>query len=733
MATAGYPTSLSSPNTSGAALQSRLDALARRRNAQKMGRALISAAIPGVALAAISVLLFKLHLIQDGPLWAPAAIVGTSLLWGFRQGLRERAGSFVAACDADLALGLDNRLGSALSFVAPAQTLRATKNEPQKGRLAPLKAIFASRVSYSSAPIVPPTGLVPALVDEAAVRAQNLDPKRVYPLPFDRRAGILTALSLLLVGFVAMPDFPLFQTPAQKKQVAAMQNAGEKLIAVAKTVQKNPAPKAEEVQQLSRRLENLGQKMMRGRITKRAALTEMGQLRQELEKATKPPKNSGAQNDGSPQIAEALRQAPLQSQSGRKVQQQLAQNKWDEAAKELENLADKVEKGELSQSEKQKAADDLEKTARDLRSRGGEANQKAAEKLEGAANQLRQPQSQDGQSQNSPDKGQKQGENSQQNGQQNPQSQNGQNSQGQQNQPGQQPQNGQQNSQGQQNNQNQQNPAGGQQGQQPQNGQSQNGQQQNGQSQQNQSGQQGGSQGQSPQQQPPQNGGQQGGQSGQQGQQSQGQQGGQGAADALRDMANGLRNGASSGSNSQNLQDMMNKLRDAENQTGSNGGQQSGQGKPSQSGQGGQNGTPGDGKMQGVTPGKDIQPSDPRGQVGGGPGLGPRNNAQGVQSGGGVSKLKSKRTGDKRRYQDIWSDRLPKTRKKIDRVTGKWGDSGEVEQMPTRGEGKGGQVKTPYYEVYESYKRDAEDAVGRESVPPAYKQPVKDYFESIKP
>jgi hypothetical protein len=53
--------------------------------------------------------------------------------------------------------------------------------------------------------------------------------------------------------------------------------------------------------------------------------------------------------------------------------------------------------------------------------------------------------------------------------------------------------------------------------------------------------------------------------------------------------------------------------------------------------------------------------------------------------------------------------------------------------MPTKGEAKGGQVKTPYYEVYESYKRDAEEAVGRESVPPAYKQPVKDYFESIKP
>ena len=102
-------------------------------------------------------------------------------------------------------------------------------------------------------------------------------------------------------------------------------------------------------------------------------------------------------------------------------------------------------------------------------------------------------------------------------------------------------------------------------------------------------------------------------------------------------------------------------------------------------------------------------------------------------SSGGVSNIKSKKTGDKRRWADVWSDRVPATRKKIDRVQGKYGEEGETEQLPTQQEAKGGPVKTPYYEVYESYKKDAEDAVNKESVPPAYKQPVKDYFESIKP
>ncbi len=693
------PAAAVSNPASGAALQSRLDVLARRRNAQKMSRALTRAAIPGVAVAATSVLLYKLHIIADGPIWAPAAMIGFSLLWGLKNGLTQRAGSFAAACDADRVLGLGDRLASALSFVAPGQIQRQIQIAPQKGRVSRLRSALFPKFAFSTAPIAAPTNLVPALVDEAALRAQNLDPKRVYPLPFGRSAQVLALLSILFAGFVLMPDMPVFQSAEQKKQVAAMQAAGEKLIVVAKTVQKTAPPKAEVEKRLAHQLEKLGQKMVRGRMTKRAALTEIGELKSQLEKAQK--KNSSAQSGQLPQIAEALRDAPLQSSVGRKVQQQLGENKADEAAKSLEKLADQLEKGEVSQAEKKKAAEDLQKTAQDLRARGGEANKKAAEQLEQAAKQL---QSQEQQSpQNQSNAAQKQ-QNSQQNaGEQ-----------------GQKPQN-----QGQ--------PKPDQNGPQGLNQQKQSANKSGQQSQQNQSGQQ--QQGQKGANQQQQGGQKEGGEQSNQGEQQGGQQGDKGAADALRDMASGLRQGSASGQGSQNLQDMLSKMREAENQTGTNGGQQFGQGKPGSMGlkAGSSDCPPGADCRQGMKPGKDLISSDPHGLVQGSAGLGPRNNAQGVQKGGGVSNKKSERTGDKRRYQDVWSDRLPKTHAKIDRIKGKWGGSGEIEQMPTKGEGKGGQVKTPYYEVYESYKRDAEEAVGRESVPPAYKQPVKDYFESIKP
>ncbi len=248
-----------------------------------------------------------------------------------------------------------------------------------------------------------------------------------------------------------------------------------------------------------------------------------------------------------------------------------------------------------------------------------------------------------------------------------------------------------------------------------------------GQNQQNQKGQQGGQQQAGQQGNQQQKGGQkqgqqgqQGGQQGQQGGPQQGQQSGGQGAGALRNLAKGLR-GSSGMGNGQALRNMLKKIEQAERNSGQAGACPGGN-------------CSGTGNNAGPNPGGKVGVSDPHGAVGGGPGLGPRNNAQGVAKGGGVSKLRSgKRSGDKRNWAGVWSDRLPATRKKIDRVMGKMGDSGEAEQLPTRTEAKGGAVNTPYYDVYESYKKDAEDAVTKDVVPPAYKQPVKDYFDSLEP
>ena len=709
-----------SPPHSSPVLQRKLAALARRRNAQQMGRALISAAIPGVAVAALSVALYKFHIIADGPVWAPAAMIGASLLWGARNGFLARRGNFVAARDADVALKLDDRLSSALSFVAPADIRQTRRIANDNTRLGRVKSVFLPQSKISIGHAMPETNLVGALVGDAATRAASLDPRRVYPLRFDRRAQVLTVLTLAFIGTLFLPDNPILLSATQKQERKEIMKQGENLVAVAKEIRQDDKPKPEEVVALNKKLDKLGKKMARGRLTKRAALTEIGELKKKLEDNQKP--GSQARSGALPQIPEALKQTPLQSEVGRKIQQDMQENKPEEAAKELDKLADRLDKGQVGEKEKQDVANDLDKVAKDLESRGGEANKGAAQKLKDAANQLRQ---------------EKQGQKSPQNGgqeaqKQNPQGQNGQ--QKQDDKQGQQQQNGQQGGQQKGEKQGQQNgqqgaQKDGKQGQQ----QGQQGKSPQGQGQQQQQGQQG----KSPQGQGKQ--GQQGGQGqnkqgegkqGQQGGQGQGQQGQQGqsgASGAMRDMANGLRQGQG-GAGSGDMKKMLDKLQQAE-------GNASGQGNtPGKMGNSpGQGGSGFNGDTRGmVTPGKDFQPSNPNGIVGGGPGLGPRNNAQGVGKGGGISDKKSKRTGDKRRYEDAWTDQLTATQKKLSKIKGKWGGSGEVEQLPTKGEGKGGQASTPLYDVGQSYKKDAEDAVGRDSVPPAYKQPVKDYFDTFK-
>ncbi len=680
------------------ALQNRLSALARRRNAQQMGRCLISAAIPGVAVAAVSVALYKFHIIPDGPVWAPAAMIGVSLLWGARNGWMARRGNFAAARDADDALKLDDRLSSALSFVAPGEIRQTQRVKHDDTRLGRLKGALLPQSKVSVGHAMPATNLVPALVGDAATRAAALDPRKVYPLRFDRRAQILTGLSLAFIGTLFLPDNPITMSATEKKERAAIIKEGEKLVAVSKEIRKEDKPKPEEVKELNKRLDKLGKKMARGRLTKRAALTEIGELKKKLEDNQKP--GNQGRSGSLPQIPEALKQTPMQSDVGRKVQKDMQENKFGEAAKELDKLADRLDKGQVGEKEKKDIANDLDKVAKDLESRGGEANKEAAQKLKDAANQLRQ------EKQGSPKPpSQEQQQNGQQDGQQGKQE-------------GKRGQSGGQNKQ--------------QEGKEGQSQQGQQGKKPEGEGKQGKEGQQGqspqgkgkegkqGSQGQNPQ-------GQKGkeGQQGGQGQQGAGKQspGQSGASGAMRDMANGLRQG-SGGAGNGDMKEMLDKLAQAE--AGA-----SGQGKPGTMGSPGMGNCPGGDCGNMVTPGKDLKPTNPNGLVSGGAGLGPRNNAKGVKGGGGVSDKKSKRTGDKRRYEDAWTDQLTATQKKLSKIKGKWGGSGEVEQLPTKGEGKGGQASTPLYDVSESYKKDAEDAVSRESVPPAYKQPVKDYFDTF--
>lgn len=85
-------------------------------------------------------------------------------------------------------------------------------------------------------------------------------------------------------------------------------------------------------------------------------------------------------------------------------------------------------------------------------------------------------------------------------------------------------------------------------------------------------------------------------------------------------------------------------------------------------------------------------------------------------------------------WPEDWAKKLEKSMQKHSKVSGKMGDKGDVLPMNEKKQlPQADNPKSSYFKVYESAKKEAEDAVAKENIPPAYKEQVKNYFESLNP
>ena len=90
-------------------------------------------------------------------------------------------------------------------------------------------------------------------------------------------------------------------------------------------------------------------------------------------------------------------------------------------------------------------------------------------------------------------------------------------------------------------------------------------------------------------------------------------------------------------------------------------------------------------------------------------------------------------TLDYRAQQDANTARLNVPGGKPTHVPGVATGPGETPAFVTRGAPDVVPSGAPGYDVYLQYRRAAESALQRETIPPEYRQPVKRYFDSIKP
>jgi hypothetical protein len=250
------------------------------------------------------------------------------------------------------------------------------------------------------------------------------------PVPRRVKAALLAAGATFLIWY--LPTLPLFQSPATRAEKASLKREGERLVKIAKALEKEAAAKKlDAAQQAAKKLQALGQEMQKAKMTPQKAMMKAAELTEEMKKAQeqmaqqsagqkslpsagreldkalksmesagkpgeagenkegmglKPPQDGGAKGEN-----QNGKNKDSKSSSGQEAMKQsakaLAQNNMPSLAEQLSKLADQTAKGEPGDKTGQEnLAKQLESLSKALQ---GTSLQKASEPLKEAADALK--------------------------------------------------------------------------------------------------------------------------------------------------------------------------------------------------------------------------------------------------------------------------------------------------------------------------------------------------------
>ncbi len=103
------------------------------------------------------------------------------------------------------------------------------------------------------------------------------------PIPTRVWAAILAPFAVFLLTF--LPELPFFQSPERKLETAAVKKEGERLIRLAKALERDStAKKLPKTDEAAKELEKLGNEMKTGRLNRRNALMKTAKLTEEIKR-----------------------------------------------------------------------------------------------------------------------------------------------------------------------------------------------------------------------------------------------------------------------------------------------------------------------------------------------------------------------------------------------------------------------------------------------------------------
>ncbi|MES2461328.1 MAG: hypothetical protein V4671_12160, partial [Armatimonadota bacterium] len=203
---------------------------------------LAGAAVAGIGTALLRLGVYDEDMVSDATFLIPPAVgLAVGLLWGATRRLE----IFAAARLVEQALDLKERLSSALALVSQTEDAFSLRQRA-----------------------------------DAEVHAEQIDPTKAVPLtPIPRR--VLAALAATFAAFLIwlLPTLPAFQTATARSERAQVKKEGERLVRIAKAVDKSSGTKKlESSKKAAAQMAKLGAQMQTGRIPRRKALIKVAKL-----------------------------------------------------------------------------------------------------------------------------------------------------------------------------------------------------------------------------------------------------------------------------------------------------------------------------------------------------------------------------------------------------------------------------------------------------------------------
>lgn len=212
--------------------------------------------------------------------------------------------------------------------------------------------------------------MVHALITDAVKHAENINPKAVFPVKFDKNTAGFLASIVVLIGIFYLPQLPRFQSDIRRAEIAVMKREGKKLQKLANEAKKQSSPKNKEIaQQVALNMKKLGKKLETGRMNRKQAMVALKKLSKEIQTAqdkiaenNKPGKTmeqaARELKDVSPTLAkdmlERIQKEKLKNLSLGKTDPQLASME-----KQIKDM--QAKSGAMSNSDLQKAEQSLSK------------------------------------------------------------------------------------------------------------------------------------------------------------------------------------------------------------------------------------------------------------------------------------------------------------------------------------------------------------------------------------